>query len=379
MRKLGVRIEEAGSGTFVIDGCGGKFTAPEGDVDCGNSGTTMRLISGILAAQPFQSRLTGDPSLSKRPMGRVINPLTEMGARFRAEGDQGRPPLVIEGGPLRCIAYTMPVASAQVKSAILLAGLFAEGDTSVIEPAACRDHTERMLQEFGVTLDLGKPDPEGKRRIGITGPQKLTARDFSIPGDISSAAFWLVAASAKEGSEIVIEGVGLNPTRTGIISVLLRMGARIEVTPFDPDAAEPMGTVRVTGGKLHGTIIGGAEIPNVIDELPILAVAGALAQGRTIIRDAKELRVKETDRITAVAGNLRAMGIPVSEREDGMEIEGGHQLYGATLQCFGDHRIAMAFAIAGLFAQGTTIIENVECVETSYPTFGATLNSIMGK
>ena len=379
MRKLGVTIEESGPGTFVINGCGGKFAAPEGDVDCGNPGTTMRLISGILAAQPFQSRLTGDPSLSKRPMGRVINPLSEMGARFTAEGDQGRPPLLIEGGPLRPINYTMPVASAQVKSAILLAGLFAEGETSVIEPAACRDHTERMLQEFGATLDLGKPNAEGKRRIGLPGPQKLTARDFSIPGDISSAAFWLVAASAKEGSRIVIEGVGLNPTRTGILSVLLRMGAQMKITPVDADAAEPMGTVRVTGGKLHGTIIGGAEIPNVIDELPILAVAGALAQGTTIIRDAKELRVKETDRISAVAGNLRAMGIPVTEMDDGMEIEGGHKLHGATLQCFGDHRIAMAFAIAGLFAEGKTVIENVECVATSYPTFGATLDSVLGK
>ena len=337
----------------------------------------MRLISGILAAQPFRSRLIGDPSLSKRPMGRVINPLTEMGAKFTPEGEQGRPPLVIDGASLHPISYEMPVASAQVKSAILLAGLFAEGETSVIEPAACRDHTERMLQEFGVTMELGDADAHSRRRIALHGPQQLSARDFTIPGDISSAAFWLVAAAAKEGSDVTIKEVGLNPTRTGILTVLQRMGACLEIIPVDPDAAEPQGKIRVIGGKLHGTVIGGAEIPNVIDELPILAVAAALAEGATVIRDAGELRVKETDRITAVAGNLRAMGVPVTETEDGMVIEGGHPLHGARLQCFGDHRIAMAFAIAGLFAEGETVIENVECVATSYPTFGATLDSVL--
>jgi 3-phosphoshikimate 1-carboxyvinyltransferase len=377
MKNLGATIEHTAPGTFVIEGCGGKFTPPAGDVDCGNSGTTMRLISGILAAQPFRSRLTGDASLSKRPMGRVINPLTEMGGRFTAEGEQGRPPLVIEGGKLQPISYEMPVASAQVKSAILLAGLFATGETSVIEPAACRDHTERMLQEFGVKLDLGQADTDGRRRISLLGPQTLKARDFAVPGDISSAAFWLVAASAKEGSDMMIQSVGLNPTRTGILSVLQRMRANLEITPVDPDAAEPLGSIRVLGGKLHGTVIGGAEIPNVIDELPVLAVAGALAQGTTVIKDANELRVKETDRIKAVADNLRLMGVPVKETEDGMIIEGGHGLHGARLQCFGDHRIAMAFAIAGLFAEGETIIEHVECVATSYPTFGATLETVL--
>lgn len=378
MRNLGVTIEHTGNGTFVVEGRGGHFTAPAHDVDCGNSGTTMRLISGILAALPFRSHLTGDASLSKRPMGRVIGPLTEMGGRFTAEGEQGRPPLMIEGGTLHPISYEMPVASAQVKSAILLAGLFASGETSVIEPAACRDHTERMLQEFGVALVLGEPDENGRRRIALKGPQILKARDFAVPGDISSAAFWLVAASGKEGSDMTIESVGLNPTRTGIISVLQRMGAKIEITPLDASAAEPQGKVRVLGGTLQGTVIGGAEIPNVIDELPVLAVAGALAQGTTIIKDAKELRVKETDRISAVADNLRLMGAVVTETEDGMIIEGGHPLHGARLQCFGDHRIAMAFAIAGLFAEGETVIENVECVATSYPTFGATLEAVLG-
>jgi len=377
MRSLGAHIEHTGEGTFIIEGTGGRLSQPAGDVDCGNSGTTMRLLSGIVASHPIRTRMTGDASLSKRPMGRVIKPLSEMGARFTAEGGDGKPPLVVEGGVLKPLSYEMPVASAQVKSAVLLAGLSAEGETSVVEPAACRDHTERMLQEFGVTLDLGKADANGRRRIALKGPQRLKARDFAVPGDISSAAFWLVAASAKKGSDVTIKGVGLNPTRTGIISVLQRMGASIEVTPLDPNAAEPLGTLRILGGDLHGTVIEGAEIPNVIDELPVLAVAGALAKGKTIIRDAKELRVKETDRIAAVAGNLRSMGAQVTETEDGMEIEGGHPLHGATLQCFHDHRIAMAFAIAGLFASGETVIEQVECVATSYPTFGATLESVL--
>jgi len=377
LRGLGVQISRAGEGTFVVKGQGGRFSAPKGDIDCGNSGTTMRLLSGILSAQPFSSRLTGDASLSGRPMGRVMKPLAEMGGRFTAEGGEGRPPLAIEGGRLKPISYEMPMASAQVKSAILLAGLFAEGETSVIEPAACRDHTERMLQEFGVILDLGVPGPNGRRRIGLCGPQRLRARDFAVPSDISSAAFWIVAASAKPQSDVTLKGVGLNPTRTGILSVLQRMGARLEITSVDPSAAEPFGNVRILASDLQGTLIAGAEIPNVIDELPILAVAGALARGKTIIRDAGELRVKETDRIAAVAGNLRAMGVQVVETQDGMEIEGASELKGARLGCFGDHRIAMAFAIAGLFAEGETIIEGVECVDTSYPTFGKVLGSIL--
>jgi 3-phosphoshikimate 1-carboxyvinyltransferase len=379
MRSLGAKIEHAGEGTFVIEGTGGRLSQPAGDVDCGNSGTTMRLLSGIVASQPIRVRMTGDVSLSRRPMGRVIKPLTEMGARFTAEGGDGRPPLVVEGGDLKPLSYEMPVASAQVKSAVLLAGLSAEGETSVTEPAACRDHTERMLREFGVSLDLGTPDGNGRRRISLSGPQTLKGRDFAVPGDISSAAFWLVAGSAKEGSEITMHGVGLNPTRDGVIHVLRRMGADISVTLDDPAAAEPSGTIVVRGGKLSGTEIAGAEIPNVIDELPVLAVAGALASGTTVIRDAKELRVKETDRIAAVAGNLRAMGAKVTETEDGMVIEGGHPLHGAVLQCFHDHRIAMSGAIAGLFADGETVIEDVGCVDTSYPAFGGTIDAVLGR
>ena len=379
MRALGARIERTGNGAFVVEGTSGQLSQPVGDVDCGNSGTTMRLLSGIIASQPIRARMIGDASLSKRPMGRVIRPLTEMGAHFTSEGGDGKPPLIVQGGQLSPLAYEMPVASAQVKSAILLAGLSAVGETSVIEPAACRDHTERMLQEFGVQLELAEANSQGRRRIALQGPQKLRARDFEVPGDISSAAFWLVAASAKQGSDVTMPGVGLNPTRTGIICVLQRMGANITASPADPKAAEPLGTIRVLGSRLRGTVIEGAEIPNVIDELPILAVAAALAEGTTTIRDAKELRVKETDRITAVAGNLRAMGAKVTETDDGMVIEGGHPLHGARLECFHDHRIAMAFAIAGLFAEGETVIEGVECVATSYPTFGATLDSVISR
>jgi len=376
-RQLGVTIEHPEKSTMVVIGTRGKFTAPEGDIDCGNSGTTMRLISGILAAQPFTSRLVGDASLSRRPMRRVIEPLTQMGARFRTEGENQSPPLVIEGGPLTGITYQTPVASAQVKSAILLAGLFASGSTTVIESALSRDHTERMLEYFLVKLRREKKRAEKKFSVTVGGHQHLESRDFEVPGDISSAAFWLVAAAAQPGSRVLIKKVGLNPTRTGIIDVLIRMGARIREVVEVVEFGEMSGTIDIKGSMLKGTVIEGDEIPNVIDEIPILAVAGALAEGTTIIRNAKELRVKETDRIAAVANNLRAMGADVEEFEDGMQINGGKKLKGARLQSFGDHRIAMAFAIAGLFAAGETIIEDVACVQTSYPTFEETLKVVL--
>lgn len=370
MRALGITIEEVDSTTLRVEGGRGHFTAPDQPIYCGNSGTTMRLLSGILAAQPFATRLTGDPSLSRRPMGRIIEPLSQMGAQLQAEGERTCPPLLISGGSLTGIDYEMPVASAQVKSAILLAGLFARGKTSVLEPAPCRDHTERMLQHYQVPVRR-----EG-RRISIHGPSSLESRDFHVPGDISSAAFWLVAAAAMPGSELVVENVGLNPTRTGLLGILLRMGVRIRETVTHCSEAEPSGTIDLQGGSLHSTIIGGAEIANVIDEIPILAVAAALARGTTIIRDAAELRVKETDRLSAIASNLQTMGATVREREDGLEINGPARLRGATLPSFGDHRIAMAFAIAGLFARGETIIEDVECVNTSYPGFATLLQQV---
>ena len=371
MQALGVEIEIPEPTTLIVHGRRGQFHAPAGDIDCGNSGTTMRLLSGILAGQPFRSRLTGDASLSRRPMRRVIEPLTQMGARLTAEGPGGCAPLVIEGGPLTPITYASPVASAQVKSAILLAGLLAKGRTTVVEPVRSRDHTERMLRYFLVSLQQ-----EGLS-TSIHGGQTLESRDFQVPGDISSAAFWLVAAAAQPGARLVVRDVGLNETRTGILTVLLRMGARVRENIEDLEQVERAGSVEVRGEILKGTVIAGDLIPNVIDELPILAVAGALAQGRTEIRDAKELRVKETDRIAAVASNLRAMGAEVEETEDGMIIEGGRRLRGARLPSHGDHRIAMAFAVAGLFADGETVIEEAECVDTSYPGFAATLHEMI--
>lgn len=372
-QQMGVKIERLSETSLVVHGTKGKFTAPTEDIDCGNSGTTMRLLSGILAAQPFRTRLFGDASLSKRPMKRIMEPLTKMGGRFTAEGrtPKGDPssPLLVEGGPLTGIAYTSPVASAQVKSAILLAGLFAQGTTIVTEPEQSRDHTERML-----AWHSARPSRSGLT-VSVVGGTTLQARDFDVPGDISSAAFWLVAAAAQPGAHLIIKNVGLNPTRTGVIAVLRRMGADIKET-VEVQEGEPKGTVEVRGGALKATTIGGKEIPNVIDELPVLAVAAALAEGRTVISDARELRVKETDRIAAVAGNLRKFGVEVEEKEDGMEIVGKCPLHAAEIESFGDHRIAMSGAILGLFVEGETHIQNVECVDTSYPGFLATLQRI---
>ncbi len=369
MRAMGVEIDHPEPTTLIVHGRGGRLTAPEGDIDCGNSGTAMRLLSGVLSAQPFASRMIGDPSLSSRPMKRVIEPLTQMGAKLTAEGPKSAPPLAIEGAKLTPIHYTSPVASAQVKSAILLAGLFTEGKTSVTEPEQSRNHTERMLSWFGI-----HPKQENLT-VSVYGPMIPESRDFRVPGDISSAAFWLVAAAAQPKSRLLVKNVGLNPTRTGILDVLVRMGAQVHEV-VEVEEGEPYGAVEVHGVRLKGTEIRGKEIPNVIDELPILAVAGALAQGVTVIADAAELRVKETDRLAAVATNLRAMGVQVSETDDGLEIYGGTPLKGARLASYGDHRIAMAFAVAGMFAEGTTVIDGVECVATSYPGFYETFQQI---
>ena len=288
-----------------------------------------------------------------------------------AEGEKGCPPLNIRGGALTAIHYELPVASAQVKSAVLLAGLFTKGKTTVTQPQVTRDHTERMLRQFQVkTLTEGN-------EISIYGRQIPESQDFRVPGDISSAAFWLVAASVQPGARLTIQNVGLNPTRAGIVDVLVRMGANITDTVLESDHGEPSGHITVRGNALKGIEIGGDIIPNIIDELPIIAVAAALAEGTTVIRDAGELRVKETDRIFAVAENLRRMGIDVEEQYDGMTIKGADRLKGARIESFGDHRIAMAFSIAGLFAEGETVIEDVGCVDTSYPGFELELKRFM--
>ena len=370
IRALGIEIERPDDETLIVHGQRRVFTAPKRDIDCGNSGTTMRLLAGILAGQPFRSRLTGDASLSKRPMKRIMEPLRLMGAHISAEGENNRPPLVIEGGKLSPIHYISPVASAQVKSAVLLAGMFAQGKTSVTEPSQSRDHTERMLEYF-----LVRPQKQDLT-VSIHGGFTPESRDFQVPGDISSAAFWMVAAAANPRSHLLVKNIGLNETRTGIISVLVRMNAHVREA-VQTEEGEPLGTIEIKGARLKGTVIEGREIPNVIDEIPILAVAAALAHGTTVIRDAGELRVKETDRLSAIATNLRAMGAQVAEREDGLEIIGGVPLQGARVQSFGDHRIAMAFAVAGLFAEGETVIQDVDCVNTSYPGFYKQLEQVI--
>ncbi len=371
MRALGITIEQPEPEVLIVHGKRRKLTAPTGEINCGNSGTTMRLLAGILAGQPFASRLVGDGSLSRRPMGRIIEPLRLMGAKIEAEGDNETAPLRITGAPLHGIKYSLPVASAQLKSCLLFAGLFAKGKTTVQESLPTRNHTELMLNYF-----LVHTQRDDKGNVSVFGDHVPESRDFSIPGDISSAAFWLVAAAAQPGGHLLVRDVGLNETRTGILGVLVRMGAQVREAIEDVDQVEPRGTLEITGANLKATVIQGKEIPQLIDELPILAVAGALAQGTTIIRHASELRVKETDRIAAIAHNLRSMGAQVVELDDGLEIHGRAPLHGARLSSFGDHRIAMAFAVAGMFAEGETIIQDVHCVATSYPGFEKMLSEL---
>lgn len=368
MRALGIKIEQPEPTTLIVHGKKRVLTAPQKEINCGNSGTTMRLLAGLLAGQTFETRLVGDAGLLRRPMDRIIAPLSEMGASIVAEGPDGTPPLRIQGGSLRGIRYSPSVASAQVKGALLLAGLFARGKTTVEESMPTRNHMEKILNYFLVRTSV-----DHGRSVTVFADQVPESRDFDIPGDISSAAFWLVAAAAQRRGHLLIRDVGLNDTRTALLAVLLRMGAQVREAIEDVDQVEPRGVVEVTGSPLKGTVIQGKEVPKLIDELPILAVGGALASGKTTIRQAEELRVKETDRIAAIAHNLTAMGVQVTELGDGLEIIGPAPLHGARVASFGDHRIAMAFAIAGLFADGETIVENAECIRESYPGFEAVL------
>ena len=372
LRALGIQIEQPEPDVLVVHGKKRVLTPPKGEIDCGNSGTSMRLLAGLLAGQTFESRLVGDASLSRRPMDRVIAPLRQMGADIVAEGPEHTPPLRIRGGSLRGIHYKSPVASSQVKSAVLLAGLFAKGKTTIDEPSASRNHTELLFNYFLVRTAT---DEHGG--VSVFGDQVPESRDFTIPGDISSAAFWLVAAAAQPGGHLLVRGIGLNDTRTALLGVLVRMGAQVREAVEDVDQLEHRGIVEITGAPLKGTVIQGKEVPQLIDELPALAVAGALATGTTIIRHAQELRVKETDRIAAIAHNLRIMGAQVIEMNDGLEIHGPAPLRGARVASFGDHRIAMAFAVAGLFAEGETIVQDVECVRESYPGFEVALEEFI--
>lgn len=375
LAELGVKVER-NQNRVVIQGVGKQgFTAPATPLDCGNSGTTMRLLAGILASQNFESTLTGDESLLARPMRRIIGPLGEMGAVTTS--NEGKPPLTIVGhNPLRAIDYTPPVASAQVKSCVLLAGLNADGVTSVTEPVQTRDHTERMLGWFGVDVEPRRT--ENGRRMTVAGGASLTARDVAIPADISSAAFLMTGAACLPGSDITLRGIGINPSRRGFLDVLRDLGANIEVSDETEQCREPIATLRIRGGLgkkqfLSAPILRGDIIANLIDEIPVLAVFGTQLSAGIVFRDADELRAKETDRIAATAENLRRMGAVVAEFPDGLAV-GPAILKGASIDSFGDHRIAMAFAIAALFAEGETEIAGAECADVSFPGFFAALD-----
>ncbi|MDA8078454.1 MAG: 3-phosphoshikimate 1-carboxyvinyltransferase [Nitrospiraceae bacterium] len=363
-RSLGVQIEDRGD-TLLIDSRGLRGLTEAHDViDCGNSGTTIRLISGVLAGNPFFSVLTGDKSLRSRPMGRVIKPLSLMGADISARAEDRYPPLAIRGGRLNGIAYEMPIASAQVKSSVILAGLYAEGETVVVEPAKSRDHTERMLPAFGADLVV-----DGLT-VRVRPGSELLARDTEVPGDFSSAAFFITAALITGGSEILARNVGMNPTRTGLLHALGKMGAEVTILNMREVSGEPVADILCRGGsRLRATDITGEEIPALIDEFPVLCVAAAYAEGTTTIRGAGELRVKESDRIASMASELGKMGAAVEEFPDGLSITGADSLKGAVVESHGDHRIAMSMAVAGLAAQGTTTINGAAAVGISFPSF----------
>jgi len=363
LQALGCRVDRVAPDEVLIEGRGAKLLAPAEPIDCGNSGTTMRLLSGVVAGFPFTTRLFGDASLTRRPMGRIAEPLRQFGAEILCEGSGDRPPLTIRGTQLRAIDFTSKVASAQVKSCVLLAALQASGKTTFREPILSRDHTERLLPAFGASFRTEK------QTLIIHGPQRLEGTELDVPGDFSSAAFWMVLAAGLPGARLTLRRVGLNPTRTALISALLRMGAGL-VEMVEQPTPEPMGSISVQGGSpLKPTTVSGKEIPNLIDEIPILAVAAALAKGTTEIRDAAELRHKESDRLAVVTKNLRLFGVPVEERPDGLLIEGGCSLVGAEVESHGDHRIAMSAAILGLLAKGRTLVKDIACIETSYPGF----------
>ena len=360
-KKMGIDIEIQNT-AVTVKGKGLYGLSKPGEIlDCGNSGTTTRLVSGILSAQNFTSVLTGDKSIQKRPMNRIIAPLTLMGADIKS--NNGFAPLTITGSSLHGIEYNSPVASAQVKSAILLAGLYADSPTTVIEPAKSRDHTELMLKKFGANLNTTKTSAT------INPCKELFATDIDVPSDISSAAFFMAAATLVPDSELILENVGINPTRDGVIKVLKDMGANIEIINSN-DEFEPVADIKVSYSRLHATTIGGDIIPTLIDELPLLAAVASMAEGKTIIKDATELKVKESNRIKVMCEELSKLGVNVVETEDGMEIEGTNKLLGnVTISTHDDHRIAMTFAILGIISEGEIKLDNKTCVEISYPEF----------
>lgn len=372
MRALGVIWERqskgAASNVIEVQGHGPSLAAPAAPLDCGNSGSTMRMLSGIVAAQNFSSEMIGDESLSRRPMERVIKPLSSMGARITSH--EGKPPLRITGAALKAIDYKMPVASAQVKSCLLFAGLFAEGETRIEEPLRTRDHGEVALQAFGAKLE------RRGNQVRIRGGQRLRGFEARIPGDLSSAAFFLCAAALFPGSQLTIPNLLMNPTRARLLDVLMQMGLRISVTQLDEIHGELVGSLQVEGGRLKGATIAGADSAALIDEIPVLAAIAPYTEQGMEVRDARELRVKESDRIAALTKNLRLMGAQVEEREDGLKIPGGQTLHGVELDSFSDHRIVMAFAVAALRAEGETLIRGAESAAISYPAFFPTLEDV---
>lgn len=377
MVQMGAKAEFRDDALYIT-GVAGRLQPPDGPLDMGNSGTGTRLLAGLVAGAGIEVSMIGDASLSSRPMGRIRHPLELMGAHIGLTGERGTLPMVICGGKLKAIGYLLPMASAQVKSCILLAGLYAEGRSIVVEPRPTRDHTEKLFELLGIPVRVNGPEVavEG---FGPDGP-RFAARDFAVPGDFSSAAFWIVATAARPGARLLIENVGLNPRRTALLDVMKRMGADIRVAVTEA-AGDPSGTIEVTGAELVGTVIEGDEIPNLIDELPVLAVAGALAEGKTEIRDAAELRVKESDRIAEMVKNLRIFGVEVEERDDGMTVTGPALLKTPSepLDSHGDHRIAMSLAILNSFADGRLTIENCGCVDTSYPEFWQHMEQLGGR
>ena len=363
MEALGAKVDRLGDQSVAITGVAGRVTPAGHPLDCGNSGSTMRMLSGLLAPQPGSFTLIGDASLSRRPMERIRQPLEAMGARVTLT--EGHAPLTIEGGPLKAIDFTTPVASAQVKTCILLAGLQTAGTTTVREAVRTRDHSELAVRAFGAEL------ARSVNSVSITGPQPLHAIDAAVPGDISSAAFFMCAAALFPGSGLVIDALGLNPTRASLLDVLTALGAHISVLNLEEKHAELVGTVQIAGPAqgLGSTEISGALSAQLIDELPVLAAIAPATRGGIRIRDAKELRVKESDRIALVARNLRAMGADVTEFEDGLDVPGGQALHGAVIDSGGDHRIAMAFSVAALKAEGETLIQGAESAAISFPEF----------
>jgi 3-phosphoshikimate 1-carboxyvinyltransferase len=370
---LGVEVTRKGPGEYRIAGAGlHGLTEPVAVVDCGNSGTTARLLLGALAGQPFWTMLTGDDSLRRRPMGRVAEPLRRMGVTVVGRAEGSRLPLAVRGAEqVRALACALPVASAQVKSAVLLAALYADDAVTVSEPAQSRDHSERMLRQFGARLS--------RDGLSVTvAPGPLTGTAVTVPGDVSSAAFLLVAGLLVADGRVTVDGVGLNPTRTGLLDALAAMGAALDVVPGGGAPLEPSGSITAASGALRATTIAGPLVVRLIDEVPALVVAAVRAQGRTEIRDAAELRVKESDRLAALARQLGALGARVGERPDGLVVEGGTPLRGARVHSGGDHRIAMALAVAGLVAEGETVIEDTACIATSFPQFPGMLNTLAG-